>query len=492
MEAITVCRSESGTLLRFDGETWSETTPKEAKKRFCAAMVPAELIRSHTFKVPIGTSEEKLSTTVEITMFEEGGLDLNEEYAIAYIRHPLDFESSWLVEAFAVESAKLHERFDALAKRTGHIDLLSVPYLAYEALYRYERADAAATELFLYLGESASYAVLCKEGRYIAHRTLPSLLSLATRAGVTVEVVEETLKTRGLEAERFGPDERLLLTTIQEEFEGIVRRIGQAVSHKRGIFGFGGVDTVLLDFGGAEIPGLWELLDGYGFEESRKGVVSCCPKLPAESQHEGVEALYLLAAFKKEVEAPNLTIFEKPTPFLRTHTGLFLSAVAAALLAVAGYGLYLAAELGEQQREAERLQREYDTARKSFERLGSQLKQEKAERDVLQKEVKRKNLELMAYDEAADAMMLIEDSKRRRRQMMRDVDTALAEYRLSATSLEQNGSKRMRVDILTGYSDRDRIAKFMKRLAEKGYSSVGTDAIRLDKDVYRSSVEIVR
>ncbi|WP_456452893.1 hypothetical protein [Hydrogenimonas sp.] len=491
-ERVYICTGDAKEVRAFEHERFVEASWKRAKKGFCAAMVPVGAIRSHSFKIPLNTSAEKLETIVEITMFEEGGLDIDKEYAIAFVKHPLDFESSWLVESFAVEQAELVSRFGDAASKTGHIDLLAIPYLAYEALYAYGKADDKAVELFLYLGEEVSYAALYKGGRYLTHRSLPSLASLALKAGVSVEALSEALRERGLDKGKYAPDEGLLYATIEEALGGMVERIAHTISHKRGIFGIGSVDTLLIDFGQAEIPGLWELFDGYGFEESRKGALACCEGLAPGDQHAGVEALYLLAAAQEKLEAPNLTIFEKRPGFLQTHTGRFLTAVAASALLVGGYGLLTVSELDALGKQRAALQSQLQTVRQKARALTAKLKAERELRDETAEALNRRRLELMAFDEAADTMMLIKASARKRQKMLKDVDEALKAYALSATSMEQNGSRRMAVEILTGYGSRDRIAKFMKRLVDEGYGSVGTREIKLDENVYQSRVEIVR
>ncbi|WP_201352408.1 hypothetical protein [Hydrogenimonas urashimensis] len=491
-EAIFICSGEEKELLKFDGSAFEKASPKQAKKGYCGSVVPIDLIQSHTFKIPLGTGEERVSTIVEITMFEEGGLDLETEYAITYVKHPLDYESSWLIEAFAVSHERLHEYYDAAVETTGHIDLLAVPYLVYEALYAYDKADAASVELFLYLGEDASYGVLCKEGRYIAHRRLPSLASIALKAQVSVEALKESLRQRGLEKEKYGPDETLLVTVIQDAFANIVERVAQTVNHKRGIFGIGKVDTILLDFEQETIPGLWELFDSYGFEESRKGALSCCEALEAPLQHRGVEALYLLASAQGKLEAPNLTIFEKRPGFLGSHTGKFVMAAGVAALMTAGWGLFEQMELDGLRTKQDALQVRLLSVEEKSRYFRKKLLEERARRDRVAQKLKKEKQTIMAIDEAADAMMLIKASKAKRQKMMKDVLEAMRRYRLSATSMEQNGSRTMRVDIVTSYARRDRIAKFMKDLVDRGYESVGTDAIRLDEDVYQSRVEIVR
>ena len=489
---ITLCSNDEKGLRSFDGSRFAPAAPKQARKGFCASVLPAEIVRSHTFKIPLGTADEKLETIVEITMYEEGGLDLNREYAVAFVKHPLEFDASWLVEAFAVDREALERRYAPALRFAGHIDLLAVPYLVYESLYVTDRAESSGTDLYLYLGEEASYAVLCKEGRYIAHRSLPSLASIALKADVTTEVLTEALRNRGLDAAKYGPDERLLLVTIQEAFETLAERIAHTVSHKRGIFGFDSVDSIRLDFAQYEIPGLWELLDGYGFAESRKSPLACCETLSPEEQHEGVEALYLLAASEGKLEAPNLTIFEKRTPFFKTHTGRFVAAAAASLLLLGAADFMMQKERDDAEAQVAGLQQRYVETKRKYDGILKTLKAERTHLEETKKRLKNRRMELLAYDEAADTMMLVEASKRSRQKMMRDVDLALAKYRLTTLSIEQNGSKRMAVEVMTPYDTRDRIAKFMQTLYARGYHRVQTRSIERKGDIYRSRVEVVR
>ncbi len=488
---ICYCIDDKESLL-FDGDSFESIATSKAKREYCAAVVPPEHIRAHTFKIPTQTDEERLDTLVEITMFESGGLDLEKEYAVAYVKHTLEFEPSWLVEAFAVEESKLKELFGPIAAKTSHIDLLAVPYLVYEALYIYEKARKSSTDLFLYIGDSASYAVLCKEGRYIAHRNLASLEDMAARANVSVEVVRDALCKRGLESESYGPDEALLIQTLQETFSKIVERVAQTVNHKRGVFGIKGVDTLYLDFGQSDIPGLWELFDGYGFEDSAKDVLVCCESLEPDMQHAGIEALYILAAKERGHEVPNLTVFEKEPGFLQTYTGRFVAAVSAAAVLSAGYAAVKEFELQTLQDESAVLSARLDTLKKQAAQLRKALAKEKAELGSVQKRLESGRRDIMAFEESADAALLIEESKLKRRKMMEDANRVLARYALFAASIEQNGSRSMEVEILSTYAGRDRIAKFMKDMIDMGYGSVGTEAIRLDDDLYGSRVEIVR
>ena len=479
-------------VFEFDGTEFAEADYRRAKKGFCGAVVPPSEIRTHTFKTADESDGERLATIVEITMFEAGGLDIEKEYSIAYVKHRLNFDSSLLIEAFAVERTRLQELYGEAAKKIGRLDLLAVPYMIYESLYLQERVEKNGVDLYLYLCDDDSFAVLCKDGRYIAHRDLPSLVSIATKANVTVEVVKESLKNRGLDSEAYGADELLLLQTLQDTFVKIVERVAQTVNHKRGIFGIKGVDRLFLDFESAQINGLWELFDSYGFDESSKGTLEPFKTLEPSQQHTGIEALYILTASQKGLELPNLTFFEKKESFLKSHTGKFIAVTAAALVLSAGYALLKESELDSLKSENMAMAANLNSLKSRAAGLRKALAGEKKGLEAVAAKLKESEEAVMALEESVDAALLIEESKIYRREMAEDVNRAMAKERLLAASFEQNGSKRVEVEILSSYAGRDRIAKFMKELLSKGYRSVGTEAIKLDEDLYSSRVEIVR
>jgi len=485
---------ERGGLWRQEGEKKVPGEAKEAKKGYVATVLPTSDFHSHTFKLPLSTAEERFATVVEITMFEESGLDVAKEYVVSYTRHRLSYEEAWLVEAFAAESEKLQTRYGALAGEIGHIDLVTIPYVVYEGLYLSGDLKAEGNDLIVRIGESESLALLYKDGRYIAHRSLPTVASMALKGQVTPSVIMAMLAEKGLDASAYALEESLAMTAIRDALETAIDRIVQTVNHKRGIFGISSVDRIYLDFEGGKIPGLWTLFDEYGFAESDKRLLTCGGRTWPEAEVETCCALrYAEAAAEGRIEEPvNLTIFERKPAFLSTAVGRFVAAVAVAMLLVAGGGGYLTWRLDTLKQQRQGLEKEYGKIARRATEMKNRLKALRQRREALRKQVENGEREIDAYDEAADVMELIVASKLKRRQMIKDVDEALARERISAVSMEQNGSKRMAIEVLVPYKERDRVARFMGHLIDMGYTGVQTDLISLDKDVYRSVVEIVR
>jgi len=492
MEKKEICFVADHDLLRFDGENFAPQKPKECKKRYVAAVVPVDLLRSHTFKLPLSTSEEKLRTLVEIRMYEEGGLDVETEYVIDFVKYPLEFDDSYLIEAYAVEVEKLEALYKEPAAKIGHIDLIAVPYFIYEGLYAFDLFESSNVDLFLRFGSGGCYAVLCKDGRTIAVRVLPGVEGAALKAKVTADVLLQTVGEKGVDEKLYTSDERAIYVAVAEWMAAVAERTAQTVNHKRGIFSFTRVDTIFLDFEGREIPGLWELLDGYGFAQSRKGALLCCERIDASLRHEAVAALYASAAAEERIKALNLTVFEKEPSLWSSHAGKLLAGIITALLLTLATGGYLTSQLKQLRAKEGELHRQYGRIEAQTKGLRKKLTMLRKRRQALQKESDQYRRRIDMYDEAVDVMALIFESKKQRWKMFKDVDIALRRYGLMAASMEQNGSKSITVDLLTPFEQRENIARFMKRLIAKGYQHVQTRRIQLDKTIYRSRVEIVR
>ncbi len=482
---------EDETSIRFDGMSLRKGGGP-GRKDFVGVVLQEHDLRTYTFKLPLTVSEEKLETMVEIRMYEEGGLDPNKNYAVGFVKHPLDFDQSWLIEAFAVETEKLKAQFGKIARKIGHIDLIAPPYLVYEGLYAFELLKKSKVDLFIHLSERESFAVLCKDGRYITHRSLPTLESLALKANVPPSVLVQALKEKGVQQAQYGLEEMLIYTTLSESMTHAVERIAQTVNHKRGIFGISGVDEIHLDFQGSEIPGLWDIFDAFEFKESVKNVLRWCEEIEADDIHRAVEGIYLLAAAQEKLTPVNLTVFEKRPAWWSTHVGKLIAVTAASVIVTVVWGAYESGRLERLEARKSVLENRYREITDKTKKLTAALKSLRNERAGLDKKLSACRGELARYDEAMDTMSLIVASKLKRWQMFKDVDRALAAYKLSALTMEQNGSRSIAVEVLTPFKTRENIAKFMKSLIAKGYQGVQTDLIELEKNLYKSRVEIVR
>ena len=482
---------DSDNIYLFDGETLQPAAPKKTKDYFTAARLSSTSVRSHSFKLPEGTSEEKIEIQSEILMYEEGGLDPETDYKIASLAHTLETDTSLLIEAYALDEAQLHETFDKTAQKLGHIDCITPAFFSYEALYTFERLEPKI-DLFLYLDDDEAYMVIFEGGKYIAYRSLPTLNELAEKVNTTIGDIRETLGAKGLLDENYGRAEFLRMNQMQEHFSKIAERIAHTISHKRGIFGLDHIDRIFIDFDGGEIPGLLNLFDAYGFEEARKLTLRPFEQVETAKQHHAIAASYILGVAQGKITPVNLTIFERKPHFLTTHVGRFAAVFALTVVLAAAYPVYATLVLDELNSEIDTLSQKERVLTAKTAKLSTELKNLKEKHAELKTQEAQTLERIKTVDLTVDTLAQLKNRQNDRQQMMFDVNAAMKKLKLSSSHLEQKASHSITVHIIAKYDRRDDIAKFMQILINKGYRDVSTEEIALEKNIYESIIEIRR
>jgi hypothetical protein len=475
--------------LLFDGTSFSDAPVKKVSDFYSAATLSYTATRTHGFKVPKEISPEKLEIQAEMNMYEDGGLDPEVDFKIASLHIPLEHEESLYIESYAVEEKQLHTQFDSIVKRNSHIDLIFMPAVSYSALYAFDLLEKKS-DLFIHLGEHNAYAVIFKEGQYISTRVITTLSEIAKKLGIDVSKVRHYLATKGVENDRYTPDEFLHMHDIQEELSKVVERIAHSISHKRGIFRLETIDRFFIDFEGSDIPGFLEMFNSYGYETSTKEVLNPFEAVKVGEKHYAIQALYALGGFQERYTPLNLTIFERRPSFFRTHVGQFSLVMASALLLGVAYPIYATLELETLNQRHSELQTQVKKMETLTKRLRLKLKQEREKRDQLKEQKAAATLKIEGYGHMLDAVKDFDLEIQRRQAMMKDINQAMRAFKLSSKYLEQNSSISMKVQIISKYDERDNIAKFMKQLLNKGYRYVQTKKIERDDNLYESLVEI--
>lgn len=481
--------SDDNSFLLFDGSTFTPADAKLSKDHYCGAVISASKLRPHGLRVPANISAEKLEIQSEMSMYEEAGLDPETDYKIASVSITLENETELFVESYAVENRLLHETFDAAASKLKQIDYIVPSFLRYGALYTYEKLESK-NDVFIYFSDDEAYAAMYKDGQYLSNRTIMTLTELSQKTDIELSMLKTLLQTKGVENDLYTPDEFLKMSTIQEELSKIVERVSHAISHKRGVFGYESIDRFYIDFQGHDIPGFLQLFQNYGFEGARFETLSVFDQVEPERYADALSALYLLGIVEGRYSSANLTVFERQPVFYKTHAGIFSIVLACSALAALAYPVYGSYELSSLESQKAELQSRVSAIKTLSSKLQKKLKEVRLEKKSLQKSKAEMEAKLESYDALADTLIHQKTEKKLQQKMMKDVNQALAVYRLSSRNFDQNGSDRMQIQIISEFDKRDDIAKFMKKLLAKGYLHVSTREIRREENLYESIIEI--
>ncbi|MEA3522032.1 MAG: hypothetical protein U9R50_03580 [Campylobacterota bacterium] len=486
---LFITKDES--FLLFDGDSFSPIEAKKSKNYYSTTTIPAALLRTHGIRVSAGISDEKLEIQAEMSMYEEAGLDPDNEYVIASTAIDLANGVEKFIESYAIESTLLTQHYASSVSKLKQIDYIVPSFLRYEALYSYEKLEAK-NDVFIYFNDDEAYAVMYKDGKYISTRTVITLSDLAEKLEIDILELRKILSAKGIDSERYAPEDLLKMHSIQEEFSKIAERIAHAISHKRGIFGLDSIDRFFIDFDGEGIPGFLEIFENYGFSGAEFIALNVFDTIEASQQSDALSALYLLGAVQERYKCANLSIFERRPAFYKTHAGQFFMLLGVSSVLALTYPLYASIYLSDLEHQEAELEKRVSAMQTLTKKLQKKLKEVRGERKRLEGVKLESMARLESYDDLVDTLKEQRREKHSRQKMMQDVNEAMSYYKLSSRNLDQNASGVMYMHIISEYEKRSDIAKFMKRLLSQGYLHVNTKEIRREENLYESIIEIRR
>jgi len=482
-------------LLFFDDKEFTNATPKSAKKFPVGATIPSKMLHTYIFKTADDVSAEQLEVQVEIQAYENGGLDPNIEYVIDYLSHKIENSNSLVIEVLAVSETDLKEYFKNYAKEIKAIDYVTPTFMIYKSLYTRGITDDK-TDLFIYLSDKESLAVIFKSGKYVAHKALDSLEEIAKKCASVncnehLETIKRVLTEKGFDEELYDANDEFLYTLLIEAFTPSIQKIIHTVNNKRGIFGIDGIDRIWLDFNGKNIPNFDQFYSFLSYDS-----VECRPieieGVNKESIHSYISATYFLDVANSLYDGLNFTIFERKPPIYKLElfklalfmtTGLFLN------VAVDGFFLY---KKEITKNGIETTKKRIESQKKRSIALQKKLDVAKKRNEELNKILKKKANEVEVYRSTLIALELLSRGNLMRERFINDILIVLENYNLSVSKIIQKGNSEVEVDLIAEYNQREKIAKFIEALANKGYKDVSTKAISLNNGVYESTVRIVK
>lgn len=475
----------------FDGQTFTPCELSEIKKYQAGSSVPLSSLQIGNFKFlsSLGNTERQIQT--EIKMHDEGGLNSEKDYEIALCEHPLEFENSTIVEAFASSHDDLKVLFGDIVKQSKAIDWIIPSFISYESYYKRQEAEAK-TDLFFYLSDTESYAVFFDKGRYFAHRQIASIETLAKEIGVDSVRCNYMLSNYGLVEENYPADEKVFFDQLQSVFSKQVEKIVHTINHKRGLFGIDGIDRIFIDFQGNTLDGIKSIFTAFGIEEVPIEAL-VCQNDPSIDAHQFAKAMYIYLCANEQIDNPlNLSPYERKVEWYKRHSGRLLGVSAAALVLALIHPVYFYMQSIALDQEISVLQNDVNRMEEKTQRLS--LKMKNLQLEVSKEEEKLRSVRdgSKVYELTLESLPVLMHSRDIRQKMMYDAINILDRYKLSAVSIDQNGTHDMSIHVIADYTKRATIANFMQRWMETGYQEARTDEIYLDANIYESKIRVLR
>ena len=480
------------TLLIYDGKHFRDSDKQE--KIYTVSRVLYEDVVVYSFKIPSGQASDDLSSIVEIKMYEDAGLDVNKSYKITYLVKKLDYDEMCLVESFAVDLETLKETYGNCIKKVKYIDFLALPFFSYTTLYA-NKILTPKNDIFVYIGNDEAFISFYKNGSYISTKYMINLKDIVEKLDsqelhINIEDLNDILLNKGLKEDLYERHESQLFLELETIFSDILTKINNVALHNRSVFGFEKTDRLFFSTKYGRIKGLKDFVLNFGFTDVEILDFNLFREKQKSDFLDKIVCSYGFDKFKENSNKQNVTIFDRPPTFFSTQFGKLSLWIMLFVAIFAGVYAFFYLDIQNLQEQKNSLERKYQS-------IQQRAKKYKAETRKKIQEIK-KTKELMQkqkviFDNIKQSISKLEKMKNRDNSyvnFMAKVDLLLQKYQLRTKSIEQIGNRTMIIEVISGYNERDKIAKFLKSLINEGFVNVKTDEIRLDKTRYISKIEI--
>ena len=467
---------------------------KTFKKEFIGTRVLFDRLITHSFKINSTISQEELDIQVEINMYEDLGLDTSTQYKIGYIKKKLDYEESYIIEAFAFEIEKVKEDLDFILEKHSYIDFIATPNLIFKTLY-HNKILSPKQDVFVYLGENESFFTIYKDGNYLSSSSLTNISQIAKSIDtkeMQIDKLFDILSHKGLVSSLYSQEEMYIYESLDKTFLDIFSKINNIAMHNRSIYGFENIDRIFFSTSKGRIKGLKEFVVNFSDNAIELRDFNLFKQKRDDLFLEKIASSYILDKYLENDNRYNLTFLEKTPPFYKTTFGKYIIFSVIILFLSSLYPLYLYNKIDTLQKKYTVVSVKYDKISKQAQEIKSKIKKIKIKLKNSKKIIKSQDKELANIAHTIDQLINMKSKKRSYTATILQITDALKKYNLSLKNFKEYKNNQIVLQIVAKNGKRDNIAKFMKELKKKGFVEVSTKEIRLNKEYYISEIEIAK
>lgn len=480
-------------ILTFDGKNFDIEV---AKQGLVGSRITYSDIILHSFKISTTSSEEEIANTVEIKMYEEAGLDIDKKYKISYVKKELDYEETYLVEAFAIEIEKIEQRLESVLEKSSYIDYVALPFLSFSTLYK-NKIIAPKSDLFIYFGIHEAFLAIYSEGKYLSTKSLINLTDIVKKldlAGVeiTPDELREHLHVKGLEPSAYERGETVLFNELENIFSEIFTKVNDVVIYNRSVFGFEKIDRIFLSMQNGRIKGVKEFMTNFGYTNIGIHDFNLFKHQPQSNFFSHILTSYIFDELKEGNNLLNFTIYPRKAPLYKREVGKIIIVASLILTLFGGYIGYLYSQIDSLELEQQDLDLRYNQVLKNYKRYNQELNKFQTELSEISQERQKYSQRYKNISQSVEKIEKILYEQKNYMSFIDEINRVLEKYSLSTTNIEQISTDTLIIDLIASNSQRENIAQFMIELLKRGYVSTNTKEIKSDNDVYLSKIEVKR
>ncbi len=484
---------QHGKNFSYHDKTCGEFSLKNKKNPIGARLNFNDII-THNFKLDKPLTPQELLVTAELKMYDEIGLDASKIHKISYETKKASVGDLKLVESFAIDTLAIEEKYQKSFSTIKHIDFLVLPFLVFETLYKHEILDKK-NDLFITIDDDESFSTFYKEGAYVTSKKTLSLRDMVKELEnlnilTDTEKLKEILLKKGLSKENYELHEYDLYDYIQKTFENFFSKTNNIALHNRNVYGFTQVERIFFSLDNQMIPYLEETARAYFPDVTYRALdfLASDDILALDT----IAASYIQDKLEEGKQQHNFTIFNKKAPFYQSEIGKFALSSVASLMILSSYPLYQQYQMTATEKENSVLKAQLSTLSSATSKLKKRQKAVEKELKSTKQQQKKIDTDLHKLQNIASSLLALKSKDSKYTPMFLTVNNLLKKYKLSIDNVRQVDKGAMDFEIYSIENKRDTIAKFMSALLSKGYTSVTSNEIKLNSDVYKSIITVKR
>jgi len=473
---------ENGVLKRF--------TPKFSSKNFYISFLETKDFIFTTLEISRNIPPEDLADIIELRVYEELDLDQTIEYLIRYYEVPSPpHKKERTFQVFVTEPALIKEIFSQTTRQIPYIDtILPVPLL-FRPLYDQEILQNDEVHLFIYFQKDDAFLALYNEGNLLYTKSMKySFKDIAQRLSelkgeeVSVEEVMQNLAKDGLKLEDL--DE---LQYYMQVFSEIFMHINDILIYAKRANNIEVINKIFISSEVGFIKGIEEYAQTYLAQEAYDFLFDYGIK----AQDPYIEDLHFLMALAAKdilfhnIEYPNLTIFQRPPPFLQRPSGKLFAVVMASLLLSSLYPLYNIFLAYKLKYDTAIMKKEYPKIHARRIALETQLNRLKAEEKKIQKLISDKEKELKKRERILHAIYDKKVNYVMKAVTIADISQDLVKHKIKTTQIE---NQHKQFDFNVTAIDEKQITKFIKYIYDNKSQTYDISTKEINKTDPNSSV----
>ena len=296
------------------------------KNNFLASFIASRDTIQSTLYISRSIPDQDIADVLELKAYEELGLDQAKEYKIGYIESKVTTHSEREFHVFVVDPERVFEVFTPIVKETKYLDLIIPSPILMKKLYDREILSDTGIDGFIYFTMHDAFIAIYRYGEFLYSKALDYSLE---------QIYEKYCEARGEKV-----DEKEFFTTLQNEglkaVDGVFREAlskvfsdlflaaNDVIIYVKRAYELETLDHLYIGSSIGSIIGLNEYSQSYlGLRSSE---FNFDYHIETDEWHIGqLHHLMLLYAIDGDYEeSANLTLFERPLPFIYRPSGQFI------------------------------------------------------------------------------------------------------------------------------------------------------------------------